>query len=262
MSILGDVMDWCIDTASNFLSGGSSGSSERDYDPSHTSSSSSSIVTHYRPDEIEIEKLQNERIYLAKEAQLEVMEKKARIEAVMIEARCKGYHAMQQAMLEMLKEVDTLAQQRQALLDNGSFEQIRKVEEMYADLSRDIKNDDFMTAKIRPLIDLANQFPVDSASQKMFMNGIEKEIAVHIESIANQLKKIEERRDTVVKSVIASKERMQAHIDTVIVKGIEHIGQTLQNNNPQLDFKGESLQLEPSKQIFVNEPLKIDYQKK
>ena len=133
---------------------------------------------------------------------------------------------------------------------------------MYADLSRDIKNDDFMTAKIRPLIDLANQFPVDSASQKMFMNGIEKEIAVHIESIANQLKKIEERRDTVVKSVIASKERMQAYIDTVIVKGIEHIGQTLQNNNPQLDFKGESLQLEPSKQIFVNEPLKIDYQKK
>ena len=231
MGILGDVMDWCIDTASSFLSGGSSsGSSERDYDRSHTSSSSSSTVTHYRPDDIEIEKLQNERIHLAKEAQLEVMEKKARLEAVMIEARCKGYHAMQQAMLEMLKEVDALAQQRQALLENGSFEQIRKVEAMYADLGKDIENDDFMFSKVPQMLDIANKFPEESDSRKLYMSGIDREMAKHFDFKKEQLKKLNERCHIVVASVVESKKQMQAHIDTVISKRIEHIEQVMQVN--------------------------------
>ena len=263
MSILGDVMDWCIDTASSFLSGGSSsGSSERDYDRSHTSSSSSSTVTHYRPDDIEIEKLQNERIHLAKEAQLEVMEKKARLEAVMLEARCKGYHAMQQAMLEMLKEVDALAQQRQALLENGSFEQIRKVEAMYADMEKEVKNDDFMLNKVPQLYALLQQYPEGSDIRQSFLGNINQEIILQMNFKAEQVKGLRERCKAVTDSVLASKERMQVHIDTVIVKGIEHMEQALQQNNPQLDFNGTNSQLNAPKQSSASEPFKIEHLEK
>jgi hypothetical protein len=236
-------------------------------------------VTYYRPDDIEIEKLQNERIHLAKEAQLEVMEKKARLEAVMLEARCKGYHAMQQAMLEMLKEVDgfqamqgsmmqmlkevnLLAEERLVLLENGSQEQVQKVEAMYADMEKEVKNDGFMSNTVPQLYALLQQYPEGSDIRQSFLGNINQEIILQMNFKAEQVKGLRERCKAVTDSVLASKERMQAHIDTVIVKGIDHMGQALQQNNPQLDFNGTNSQLNAPKQSSANEPLKIEHWEK
>lgn len=212
----------------SFLSGSSSsgGGRERDYGGSY-SSSSSSTVTNYDPDKVEVAKLENERVDLVKNAQLELMEVNARLEAVMIEARCKGFQAMQGSMLQMLKEVNHLAEERLVLLEKGNQEQIQKVESMYADLSKDIENDDFMFAKVPQMLEIANKFPEESDSRKLYMSGIDREMAKHFDFKTEQLKKLNERCHVVVASVVESKKQMQAHIDTVISKRIEHIEQVM-----------------------------------
>jgi hypothetical protein len=229
-------------TVTDFFSSSSSGSSGRDYGSSY-SSSSSSTVTNYDPDKVEVAKLENERVHLVKEAQQELMQLNAQLEVAMIEARCRGFQAMQGAMMNMLKEVNILAEERLILLENGSREQVQKVEAMYADLAKDIANDQFMFEKVPQLLDMANKFPEDSASHKMFMQGIDREMATHFDFKTEQLKKLNERRQTVLDSVVESKKQMQAHIDLVVTKRIEQIEQVMQHN-VQLEFKGTALQLD------------------
>ena len=234
---------------SSLSGGGSSGG--RDYEGSYsTSTSTSSTVTNYDPDKVEVAKLEKERVDLVKNAQLELMEVNARLEAVMIEARCKGFQAMQGSMIQMLKEVNHLAEERLVLLENGSQEQIKKVETMYADLSKDMENDDFMFAKVPQMLEIANKFPEESDSRKLYMSGIDREMAKHFDFKTEQLKNLNQRCQIVVSSVVASKEKMQHHIDTVISKRIEHIEQVMQVN-AQLPLKG-------SAQIAGGDQLKIE----
>ncbi|WP_180037482.1 hypothetical protein [Acinetobacter sp. YH16052] len=255
-SSIGGFVSKAASAVGSFLGGAASGSGnggrDRDYGGGSysTSTSTSSTVTNYDPDKIEAAKLTNERVELVKNAQLELMEVNARLEAVMIEARCKGFQAMQGSMMQMLKEVNHLAEERLVLLENGSQEQIKKVESMYADLSKDMDNDDFMFAKVPQMLELANKFPEGSDSRKLYMNGIDREMAKHFDFKTEQLKNLNARCQIVVASVVASKEKMQHHIDTVITKRIEHIEQVMQVN-AQLPYNataqiggGDSLKLE------------------
>lgn len=233
-SSIGSFVSSAASAVGSFLSGSSSSSGgvrDQDYGGSYsTSTSTSSTVTNYDPDKVEVAKLENERVDLVKKAQLELMEVNARLEAVMIEARCKGFQAMQGSMMQMLKEVNLLAEERLVLLENGSQEQVQKVEAMYADLGKDIENDDFMFSKVPQMLDIANKFPEESDSRKLYMSGIDREMAKHFDFKTEQLKKLNERCHIVVASVVESKKQMQAHIDTVISKRIEHIEQVMQVN--------------------------------
>ncbi len=253
MSFLGGLVGGAVSFAKSVFSGASgSGGRDRDYGGSSYSSSTntSSTLTNYDPDKVEVAKLENERIDLVKNAQLELMEVNARLEAVMIEARCKGFQAMQGSMMQMLKEVNHLAEERLVLLENGSQEQIQKVETMYANLSKDMENDDFMFSKVPQMLEIANRFPEESDSRKLYMSGIDREMAKHFDFKTEQLKRLNERCHVVVASVVESKKQMQTHIDTVISKRIEHIEQVMQVN-AQLPYNttaqiagGDSLKIE------------------
>ncbi len=239
MGLLNSIGSWASNAVSSFLGSAFSsgnGDRDRDYGGSYlTSTPSSSTVTNYEPDKVEAAKLENERVELVKNAQLELMEVNARLEAVMIEARCKGFQAMQGSTMQMLKEVNHLAEERLVLLENGSQEQIQKVETMYADLSKDMENDDFMFSKVPQMLEIANKFPEDSDSRKLYMSGIDREMAKHFDFKTEQLKRLNERCHVVVASVVESKKQMQTHIDTVISKRIEHIEQVM-HVNAQLPY--------------------------
>ncbi|MEX5380040.1 hypothetical protein [Acinetobacter towneri] len=253
-SSIGGFVSKAASAVGSFLGGAASssgGGSDREYGGSYsTSTSTSSTVTNYDPDKVEVAKLENERVDLVKNAQLELMEVNARLEAVMIEARCKGFQAMQGSMMQMLKEVNHLAEERLVLLENGSQEQIQKVESMYADLSKDMENDDFMFSKVPQMLEIANKFPDDSDSRKLYMSGIDREMAKHFDFKTEQLKRLNERCHVVVASVVESKKQMQTHIDTVISKRIEHIEQVMQVN-AQLPYSATA-------QISGGDHLKIE----
>lgn len=205
------------------------------------------VIVHknfnYDPDKVKVAELENKRIELMKDAQLEIIEFNARMEACLLEAKSKGFVVMQQAMMGMLKEVNMLAEQRLALLEKGSLDNIKQVEAMYHDLAQDIQNDDFLQQKLPELLNLVGQFPEDSAQHKLFMNGVEREIATHFDFKSSQLKLLNERCQTVVNSVIQSKEAMQKHIDEVVVKRIELIESNIAKI-AQLDLKQPTLTLD------------------
>ena len=247
---LGSLASSAVSAISGFFGGGSnsnSGGRDRDNYSSSSESYHTSKVTHYDPDKVKVAELENERIGLMKEAQLEITEFNTKMEAAMLEARCRGFHMMQQAMMGMLKEVNVLAEERQVLLEKGSLQQIQQVETMYADLKSDVQNDDFLQNKVPQLLNLASQFPEGTDMRQTFMKGIDQEMATYFSFKTNQLNKLNERCQVVVASVVASKERMQAHIDTVVTKRIEQLEHVMQSN-AKLEFKSQVLQLDSPKQ--------------
>jgi len=252
MSFLDTLGGWVSNAAKAILGGNSNNDGGRDrggYSSSETYHSSK--ITNYDPDKVKVAELENERIGLVKEAQLELMEFNAKMEAAMIQARCLGFQAMQQAMMGMLKEVNSLAEERLVLLEKGNLQHIQQVEAMYAELKMDVQQDDFLQNKVPQLLNLASQFPEGSDMRQTFMKGIDQEMATHFNFKTNQLNKLNERCQTVVDSVIASKAQMQTHIDMVITKRIAHIEQAIQTN-AKLEFKGTPLQLEGAKQQAIS----------
>lgn len=252
-STLGSLASSAASAIGGFFGGGSSdsggGRDRGGYSSSETYHSSK--ITNYDPDKVKVAELENERIGLVKEAQLELMEFNAKMEAAMIQARCLGFQAMQQAMMGMLKEVNSLAEERLVLLEKGNLQHIQQVEAMYAELKMDVQQDDFLQNKVPQLLNLASQFPEGSDMRQTFMKGIDQEMATHFNFKTNQLNKLNERCQTVVDSVIASKAQMQTHIDMVITKRISHIEQAIQTN-AKLEFKGTPLQLEGAKQQVIS----------
>lgn len=231
MSFLGDLVGGAVSLAKNFFGGSSDSSgSGRDRDYGGSYSKISSTMTNYDPDKVEVAKLENERVNLVKNAQLELMEVNARLEAVMIEARCKGFQAMQISMLNMLKEVNQLAEERLVLLENGNQEQVQKIESMYAELSKDVNSNEFMLSSVPQMLEMLNKFTEGSDSYNLYKSGIDREMARSIDFKNEQLRGIAVRRKAVIDSVIASKEQMQTHIDNVISKRIEHLEQVMQVN--------------------------------
>lgn len=247
--LLSSIGGWAVDTVSSLFSSSSDSSGSRDRGGSYSSSSETyhtSKTTHYDPDKVRVAELENERVGLVKDAQLELMEFNAKMEAAMLEAHCRGFHAMQQAMMGMLKEVNVLAEERLMLLESSSQQHIQQVEQMYAVLKKDIQNDDFLVKKTSELLNLANQFPEGSDTRQMFMKGVDREIATHFDFKTNQLALLNQRCRVVVESVVESKLRMQQHIDTVVTQRIERLEQAMTSNaKTALAFDPNHLQLDP-----------------
>lgn len=93
----------------------------------NSSSSRNTENTSYEPDKVRVAEIErdkalqladreNERIGLMKEAQMELTEFNARMEAAVIEAKARGFHAVQQSLMTMAKELNILAEERMILI--------------------------------------------------------------------------------------------------------------------------------------------------
>lgn len=213
---------------------GGGGSSER-------SSSSSSTV--YEPDKVKVAEIErdkalklahaeNDRIVLMKEAQIELMEFNAKMEAAIIEAKVRGFYALQQSLMGMMKEVNILGEERFVLLESASLDEVKKVEDLYVDLGNDIKNDSFMTEKAPQLFSLLKEFPEGSDIRQSYLKGIDLEIAAQIDFKKQQMSQLAIRCKAVMDSVIASKQQIHHHINDVVAQRITHMEQVLLTHQP------------------------------
>lgn len=209
--------------------------SDRD---NYRSGGGSSSNTLYEPDKVKVAEIEsaaklklagaeNDRIVLWKETQMELAEFNAKMEAAMIEVRARGFDAMQQALMGMLKEVNVVAEERLVLIENASIAQIKQVENLYAELDRDIKNDNFMTEKVPQLMQILREFPEGSDMRDSYRKGIDLEIAAQIQFKAQQIQQLETRRKSVLDSVAASKQLIHQHINEVVSLRVQHMEQVM-----------------------------------
>ncbi|MEO4052762.1 lecithin retinol acyltransferase family protein [Solibacillus sp. CAU 1738] len=216
-----------LGTAIKGLFGGNKGGGSR-----------STSTTTYEPDKVkvtEIEKetklrlagLENERIELAKDAQLELMEKQLYCQEALIEAQARGLAHTATVLVSLGEQLNELTKQRLEIIESGSMQFIQQYEEFYGELHTKIReeSDQFVIVKMPELAAQLERFEPNSSSARIFEKSIDQLLSVQMQSFADQLAKLNERHKDVHQSVLQSKQQMLSHSDTLTLGLLEHIQQ-------------------------------------
>lgn len=209
-----------------------------------SSRDSSSTTTTYEPDKVRVAEIEasakirlagmeQDRIKLYTDSQLELMEFNAKMEAAVIEARIRGEQALQQSMIEIMREVNIIAEQRFKLIETAHFDVIKQIEGYYKDLENEINLDAEVSIKERlpALLQILQQFEKGSPEHEIYADDIKQHRSLHFKFIADRIAQLHIRQNQVVQSCITGKEQINSNINQLVNKRMEQIGMTLKNRD-------------------------------
>lgn len=199
-------MSWfggIVDTISSIFSFSSSSNNSR----SENHNSSSTTQTVYEPDKVRVAELENQRSEMLVEAQKDIIELNARMQAAVIEANVRGFEYSANVLKSMMTDMNIIAQQRLQLLENGHFEIVKQIECLYLDLEREITkdNDTFLFEKLPKMFEVLSRFEVDSTPYKMYADSIEQQKQLNLSFVAEKFKGLAQRQHTLIESSVDTK---------------------------------------------------------
>lgn len=205
--------------------GGSSGGGSR-----------STSTTTYEPDKVkvaEIEKetklrlagLENEKVELAKNAQLELMEKQLYCQEALIEAKERGLAHTATVLVSLGERFNEITKQRLEIIETGSMEFVKQYESFYAELQAKIRDeaDEFSNVKMVALLEQLERFDPSSAAARIYAENADRVIKMQIESFTQQLEKINERHKEVQQSLLQSKQQMVEHTNLLTTSLVDNL---------------------------------------
>ena len=231
-----------ISAIGNFLSGGSGGSSSGGSGSRSTESNTNNY--NYDPDKVRVAEIEaeskrdmayqdNQRIGLMKDAQIELAEFNARMEAAVIEAKVRGFDVLQKSLIAMTRELNQLAQERMMLLEQGHLDVVAKIDSHYRQLEQQIghENDEYMQEKLPKLNGLLAQYPEGSTSHKMYNKAMDQDMARHFQFQTTQIQGVQQRRSLMTEAAIDSRKLLEQHVNTLVETRMQHLQITLDNSN-------------------------------
>ena len=214
----------------NAMTGGGGGSSRN----------SSSTTTTYEPDKVKVAEIEansrvklagmeQDRIKLYTDSQLELVEFNAKMEAAVIEARVHGEQALQESIIGLMREANVLAEQRLKLIETAGMDVIRQIDGYYDQLIQEINKNDFLSLiqNLPQLLGVLGQFEQGSPEHTIYFSEIQDYRRRHNDFISEQIKSHRERQSQVLASWLVGKEQVNAHINLLVEKRIEQIGMSL-----------------------------------
>lgn len=225
MSFLGGVFN----TISSIFSFGSNSSRSENH------SSSSTTQTIYEPDKVRVAELENQRSEMLVEAQKDIIELNARMQAAVIEANVRGFEYSANILKSLMTDMNIIAQQRLQLLENGHFEIVKQIECLYLDLEREIKKDNeaFQLEKLPQMFDVLSKFPEDSAAHKMYLGSIDQQIQLNISFVADKFKGLTQRQHTLISASTDTKKLVLEQSGQLVADRMKFLEQ-------QIEHKGTS----------------------
>ena len=210
MGILGKIGGKIGGFFKGLFGGGSSGGGDR-----------SVSNTTYEPDKVRVAEIEsetkirlanmeNERIRLSTDAQIEVMEQEYRFKVGLEEAKALGFNNIANTIVGMQEKLTEIAQKRIEIIEKGSLQVVREIEDFYLELNEKIKNDNqkYSEEKLPKLLEILEKYDENSPSYKLYFKRIEDDMDSQLRSYNSQIEGIAIRQEKIVSSFLASKEKM------------------------------------------------------
>jgi len=213
---------------------------------SSTKSSSTSSVsttnTIYEPDKVRVAELENARMDKAIEAQKEIIQMNQEMQLLIMEAHQKGFEHSAEVLKKMMQSLNQIAQERLLLIENGHFEVVEKIENLYLGLEKEIRedNDAFNMDKLPQMLEMLAKFEVGSASAKLYEKSVDKQIDLNISFFDKKLSALHERQKLMVESAIKSKEQVLEESSQIVLD--------------RMKFLDKQLEHQQSMQLIQNQP--------
>lgn len=215
---------------------------------SHTYSTSTTTTT-YDPDRVkaaQIDKeraqIENERIELMRQAQLDIIEAQKESRIAQERARAEGFVKVAEAITAMQEKLNELAQRRLAIIEGGTLQAVREAEEFYAELTAEIKRDNetYTAEKLPALLDILGRYEEGSPAHNLYMKKIEEDITLQAMHTTRQLESAMKRQDRIIEGIMTAKNEIMTQTGNITAGILEALREKiaeLDTNIPELPVK-------------------------
>ncbi|MDM0459110.1 lecithin retinol acyltransferase family protein [Clostridium perfringens] len=188
---------------------------------SNKSGNRSASNYNYEPDKLRIAEIEaetkirltnmeNERIRLSKEAQIEIMEEEYRFKVALEEAKALGFNNIATAIVGMQDKLNEISQKRIEIIEKGSLKIVSDIENFYVELKGKIEEENYKYSeeKLPKLFEVLEKFDENSPAYKLYLKRIEDDMVLQLKSYEAQIEGISSRQSKIMDSFLSSKEKM------------------------------------------------------
>lgn len=183
--------------------------------------SRSATNTTYEPDKVKIAEIESEtkirlgnmekdRIKLSTDAQIEIMEQEYQFKVAIEEAKALGFNNIAITIVGMQEKLNEIAQKRIEIIENGSLQIVREVEDFYLELKEKVTEDSqrYSEEKLPKLLDILEKYNSESPAYKLFYRRVEDDMDSQLRSFNKQIDAISDRQSKVMDSLLTSKQKI------------------------------------------------------
>lgn len=217
----------------NFFGGGSSGGG------------GSRSTTTYEPDKVKVAEIEadtkirlaqmeTDRIEIMKQARLDILQFETESQIALEQARAQGLTVMAQTILTLQEKLNEVAEKRLLIIEKGSLQVIRDIENFYDELGTKIQEDDdrYNTEKLPELLSILEKYEEGSPSHKIYMKRIEEDMALQAKHYTQQIEAISQRQSQIIDGFLQSKDKILEQTGQITAGMLE----TIQNQTLALDI--------------------------
>lgn len=182
--------------------------------PSPINIEHSPSTTTYDPDRVKAAQLdkeraqiENERVELMKQAQLDIIEAQKQSRIAQEQAKAEGFVRIAEAVTAMQEKLNELAARRLAIIERGTLQAVREAEEFYAELMRTIQqdNDRYTAEKLPRLLEILGRYEEGSSLHTLYMKKIDEDITLQAQHTARQLESAVKRQERMIDEIMTAK---------------------------------------------------------
>lgn len=183
--------------------------------------SRSTSSTAYEPDKVKVAEIEadtkirlagmeNDRIELMKQARLDILQYETESRIALEHAKAQGLTVMAQTIVAMQEKLNEVAEKRLLIIENGSLQVIKEIENFYDELGAKIQEDDdkYNTEKLPELLSILEKYETGTPAHSLYMKRIEDDMALQAKHYTMQLDAIQNRQAQIINGFLASKERI------------------------------------------------------
>lgn len=186
-----------------------------------SSGGGSRSTTTYEPDKVKVAEIEadtkirlanmeNDRIELMKQARLDILQFETESQIALEKAKAQGLTVMAQTIITMQDKLNEIAEKRLLIIEKGSLQVIKDIENFYDELGTKIQDDDdrYNTEKLPELLSILEKYEEGTPAHNLYIKRIEEDMALQAKHYTAQLNALSNRQTQIIDGFLASKERI------------------------------------------------------
>lgn len=209
-----------------------------------SSGGGSRSTTTYEPDKVKVAEIEadtkirlanmeTDRIEIMKQARLDILQFETESQIALEQAKAQGLSVMAQTILTLQEKLNEVAEKRLLIIEKGSLQVIKDIENFYAELSDKIQEDDdkYNTEKLPELLAILEKYEEGTPSHKIYLKRIEEDMALQAKHYTQQIEAISQRKSQIIDGFLQSKDKILEQTGHITAGMLE----TIQNQTLALD---------------------------
>lgn len=212
--------------------------------------------TVYEPDKVKVAEIESrtkirlanmeqERIELMKQAQLDILQYETQCHIALEEAKARGMSVIVQNIVLMQEKLNEVAERRLQIIEKGSLQIVKEIEAFYDEVGDKIQaeNDEYNTKKLPALLEILGKYEQGSPEHQIYMQRIQDDCQRQQQYYIKQIDNVYSRQAQVIAGFISSKEKIVEQTGQVTHEMLEAVQNNILHLNASANVSA-NMQLE------------------